>query len=342
VGVRLAAPVVGITMAPDSHGYWLVAGDGGIFSYGSARFYGSTGNIRLNRPVIGMAATPDGGGYWLFASDGGVFSFGDARFYGSTGNVRLNAPVIGMAASPNGGGYWLFASDGGIFTFGDATFHGSTGNIRLNRPVTSMTPTPDGHGYWLVGADGGVFTFGDAPFLGSLGNQALGQSVSRLVASGTGAGSGYWEITHSGDVHGFGSAAFSSPPVMALMHTIESPGDVAMEFAMSKLGVPYVWGGNGPYGYDCSGLTMAAWRAAGVSIPRVANSQYISGAKVDPNQLVDGDLVFWANNTADPNSVEHVAMYIGGGHMVNAPYPGQVVRTDWIGGGGFMALGTHP
>ncbi|MGH9062108.1 MAG: hypothetical protein ACRDZY_21710, partial [Acidimicrobiales bacterium] len=48
VGVRLAAPVVGITMAPDSHGYWLVAGDGGIFSYGSARFYGSTGNMRLN------------------------------------------------------------------------------------------------------------------------------------------------------------------------------------------------------------------------------------------------------------------------------------------------------
>ena len=69
----------------DGGGYWLVASDGGVFAFGDARFYGSTGSIRLNRPVVGMAATPDGGGYWLVASDGGVFAFGDARFYGSTG-----------------------------------------------------------------------------------------------------------------------------------------------------------------------------------------------------------------------------------------------------------------
>ncbi len=60
-------------------GYWLVASDGGIFSFGSARFHGSTGAIRLNRPIVGMASTPSGNGYWLVASDGGIFSFGDAR-----------------------------------------------------------------------------------------------------------------------------------------------------------------------------------------------------------------------------------------------------------------------
>jgi uncharacterized delta-60 repeat protein len=69
---------------PAPPGYWLVASDGGIFSF-SNPFYGSTGNIHLNQPIVGMAATPDGGGYWLVASDGGVFSFGDAQFYGSTG-----------------------------------------------------------------------------------------------------------------------------------------------------------------------------------------------------------------------------------------------------------------
>ncbi len=339
VGVRLSAPVVGVTMAADSRGYWLVAGDGGIFSFGSSRFFGSTGGLHLTRPVIGMAATPSGRGYWLFASDGGVFTFGDAHFYGSTGRVHLTAPIIGMAATPSGQGYWLFASDGGIFTFGDAHFYGSTGATHLAQPITTMTPTPDGRGYWLVGSDGGVFSFGDARFFGSLGGQALGQSVARLVPDGA---TGYWEITHDGDVHAFGSAAPGSPPVMAMMHTTESPGDTAVEFAMSKLGIPYVWGGNGPNGYDCSGLTMAAWRAAGVTIPRVAASQFINGAKVNPDQLVDGDLVYWATNTADATSVEHVAMYIGGGHMVNAPYTGQVVRTDWIGGTGFMAQGTHP
>ena len=80
-------------------GYWSVASDGGIFSFGDAPFYGSTGSLVLNRPVVGMAATPDGHGYWLVASDGGIFSFGDAHFYGSTGSLVLNQPVVGMASS---------------------------------------------------------------------------------------------------------------------------------------------------------------------------------------------------------------------------------------------------
>ncbi|HEX4175430.1 MAG TPA: hypothetical protein VHY81_05880, partial [Acidimicrobiales bacterium] len=76
---------------------WLVASDGGIFNYGDAMFYGSTGAIHLNAPIVGMAATPDGGGYWLVATDGGIFSYGDAQFYGSTGAIHLNAPIVGMS-----------------------------------------------------------------------------------------------------------------------------------------------------------------------------------------------------------------------------------------------------
>ncbi len=81
-----------------TRGYWLVAGDGGVFSYGDARFYGSTGNQTLTKPVVGMAAAPDGAGYWLVTADGGVFSYGDANSYGSTGNPDLNEPVVGMAS----------------------------------------------------------------------------------------------------------------------------------------------------------------------------------------------------------------------------------------------------
>ena len=92
---------------PDGAGYWLVASDGGIFSFGDAQYYGSTGSISLNRPVVGMAATTDGKGYWLVASDGGIFSFGDAGFFGSGGGTQLVAPAVGMAAAPNGAGYWL-------------------------------------------------------------------------------------------------------------------------------------------------------------------------------------------------------------------------------------------
>jgi hypothetical protein len=68
---------------PSGGGYWLVAADGGIFSFGDAQFHGSTGSLTLNKPIVGMAGTPSGGGYWLVAADGGIFSFGDAQFYGT-------------------------------------------------------------------------------------------------------------------------------------------------------------------------------------------------------------------------------------------------------------------
>src|SRR6185503_17982334 len=70
--------------AASAPGYWLLGGDGGVFSFGSAPFLGSTGGIKLNRPAVAMAATPDGKGYWFTATDGGVFAFGSAGFFGST------------------------------------------------------------------------------------------------------------------------------------------------------------------------------------------------------------------------------------------------------------------
>ncbi len=73
-----------------------MASDGGVFTFGDAKFYGSTGAMVLNKPIVGMKVTPSGKGYWLVASDGGVFSFGDAKFLGSTGNVVLNKPIVGV------------------------------------------------------------------------------------------------------------------------------------------------------------------------------------------------------------------------------------------------------
>jgi len=185
-------------------GYWVDAADGGVFSFGNAQFYGSTGGMHLNEPVVGMASTHDAGGYWEVASDGGVFSFGDAGFYGSTGAMHLNQPVVGMAVTPDGGGYWLVASDGGIFAFGDAGFYGSTGSLRLNKPVIAMVPTRDGRGYWLVASDGGIFAFGDAGFYGSLGSSPPGTPIVGVTP--TPDGGGYWMLEADGTVHSFGDA----------------------------------------------------------------------------------------------------------------------------------------
>jgi hypothetical protein len=188
-------------------GYWQVGTDGGVFTFGSASYYGSTGNIHLNKPIVGMAATPDGGGYWLVASDGGVFTFGDAGYYGSTGNVHLNQPIVGMAPTPDGKGYWLVASDGGIFAFGDANFHGSTGNIRLNKPIVGMAVDPGTGGYWLVASDGGIFAF-NAPFYGSTGSLTLDKPIVAMAALPDGAG--YWLAASDGGVFSFGASFYGS------------------------------------------------------------------------------------------------------------------------------------
>jgi hypothetical protein len=118
---RLNAPIVDIAATPSGKGYWLLGGDGGIFSFGDASFHGSTGNITLNQPVVGMAATPSGHGYWLTASDGGIFSFGDATYRGSTSKSDLQHPIAGMARTTNGRGYWLVETDGvTVHAFGNA------------------------------------------------------------------------------------------------------------------------------------------------------------------------------------------------------------------------------
>jgi len=198
------APPAAAASTPVPSGYWMVASDGGIFAFGGAKFFGSTGAIKLNQPIVGMAATPSGNGYWLVASDGGIFSFGDAGFFGSTGAMKLNRPIVGMAATRSGKGYWLVASDGGIFAFGDAPFYGSTGAIKLNKPITGMTPSATGQGYRMVASDGGIFSFGDAAFYGSAGGTALAKPIAGMAP--TPSSRGYWLVGSDGKIFSYGDA----------------------------------------------------------------------------------------------------------------------------------------
>ncbi|MEU9091119.1 NlpC/P60 family protein [Streptomyces sp. NPDC048428] len=94
----------------------------------------------------------------------------------------------------------------------------------------------------------------------------------------------------------------------------------AVAFAYTALGKPYVWGATGPSSFDCSGLTQAAYRSAGVSLPRTTYTQINAGRRVSRSELAPGDLVFFYSG------VTHVGLYIGNGQMIHAPRPGAPVR----------------
>jgi cell wall-associated NlpC family hydrolase len=95
---------------------------------------------------------------------------------------------------------------------------------------------------------------------------------------------------------------------------------IAVDFALAQLGDPYVYGAAGPDAWDCSGLTMGAWGAAGVYLPHSSSMQYSYGTPVAYSDLQPGDLVFFYS------PISHVAIYIGGGQVVHAPHTGDVVR----------------
>jgi peptidoglycan DL-endopeptidase CwlO len=105
-----------------------------------------------------------------------------------------------------------------------------------------------------------------------------------------------------------------------------------LEAAVSRLGMPYVWGGDGPTDFDCSGLVQWSFARAGVVMPRVAAEQALTGPKVPLSELEPGDLLFYHTDPTAPDYISHVAIYLGGGKMLQAPMPGldvEVVPADF-------------
>jgi cell wall-associated NlpC family hydrolase len=125
-----------------------------------------------------------------------------------------------------------------------------------------------------------------------------------------------------------------------------SKGQRVADLAMQWLGTPYSWGGGnpagptwgagGPVGFDCSGLALWAWAQVGVPLPHYSGYQYRSGAHMSRANLMPGDLVFWAYDTSDPGSIHHVAIYIGGGRIVQAPHTGDVVKISFMWSNGYI------
>jgi hypothetical protein len=327
-----------ISMAPThtGNGYWLLGADGGVFSYGDAHFYGSTGGQVLNAPVVDIAATPSGSGYWLAAADGGVFSFGDAQFYGSMGGQTLNAPVVGIASTKDGHGYWLVAADGGVFSFGTAHFYGAT-PAGAGR-VVDMITTPHGDGYWLVDDRGAVYPFGAAGQFGSVvdDNIALNGRVVGAIADASGLG--YTLLATDGGIFAFGTAQYrgNGPPPAGQIAVAfapanggtgywvasttglapanpgqTSPAVLALQQRLDALGF---WPGaiNGYYGYDMQEAVFALQKYYGLprtSVVDVVTASYIATAPRPRGRTTSGDAV-------EVDKTKQVVLVIRGGYTL--------------------------
>jgi hypothetical protein len=240
-------------------GYRLLGGDGGVFSFGSARFFGAAASDPTKCPTnpperslpngscVALASTPDGNGYWVLnRATGKIFRFGDAGSFGQPADQFAGVSpefvpaFVGIVSTPSGQGYWVLAlgasGAGTVMHFGDAGFFGDTQAIAsqnhtgFNGIPVALAATTDGNGYWEVHSDGGVFAFGDANFYGSMAGTHLNQPVVGITP--TQDGKGYWLVGSDGGVFSFGDAHFGgsmagkplAAPVVGLARNPLGPG----------------------------------------------------------------------------------------------------------------------
>jgi peptidoglycan DL-endopeptidase CwlO len=253
-----------------------------------------------------------------------------------------------FAARPTGASnvLWQGVAGGGIAV---SYSMGTEDKIRLGGTVTAAGRTTQqlrvaAFGTLGIGGVNAVVSDATARALGAPAGNAIVVSVApsdftaaaaaagRLIPKGAGVeqlvslistGGGSIEANSTGAA-GAGQANESAVPQAALSAMLRA--------AMSRRGMPYVWGAAGPTSFDCSGLVQWSFRQAGIVMPRVAADQALSGPSVPVSQLQPGDLLFYHTDPTDPTDISHVAIYLGNGWMEQAPEPGldvEVVPADF-------------
>jgi cell wall-associated NlpC family hydrolase len=151
--------------------------------------------------------------------------------------------------------------------------------------------------------------------------QAAAQQAAAQQGGGQQGGGQQQAVRQGGATRSTGGGGGSAAPAYVASAAPYTGSNAAIAAAMSKLGTPYRWGGTGNGGYDCSGLVMTAFSAAGKRLPRVASAQYAATQRIGANQAQAGDLVFWGGASA-----HHVGIYVGNGQVLHAPRTGDVVK----------------
>ncbi|MGW0286347.1 C40 family peptidase [Streptomyces sp. NPDC003236] len=224
---------------------------------------------------------------------------------------------------------------------------GHTGTNTGAFPGFAVTDTvgtgPFTHPLGHTGTDTGAFpgfaitdTDGTGSLMHPLGDTGTGAFPGFAITDTVGTGPFTHPLGHTGtDTGAFPGFAVtdtgSFAPVPAPF-TLDTRADRAIAFARAQIGKPCVWGATGPDSYDCSSLTRAAWQAAGVTLPRAAHEQALSGTPVTLAALEPGDLVLFFDDD------RHVGLHTGDGMMIHAPGPGSTIREESVYGAGESAI----
>jgi cell wall-associated NlpC family hydrolase len=237
-----------------------------------------------------------------------------------------------FAAKPTGEAtaLWQGVADGGIavsYTMGKLDKIPLGGSVTASGVVTKKLPVV-AFGTLGIGGVTAVMSDATARQLGAPAGNAIVASVStadftadvaaigRLLPKGAGVEQ-LVSLVSSGQA-GAGSVTSAAAPASAVSTMLSA--------AMSRRGMPYVWGAEGPTSFDCSGLVQWSFAQAGITMPRVAADQALSGPAVPVSQLRPGDLLFYHTDPTAPRYISHVAIYLGSGWMIQAPQPGQHVE----------------
>jgi N-acetylglucosamine-6-sulfatase len=199
----------------NDNAYWIATSDGGVFSFGGAKFYGSMGGKQLDQPIVSMTARPQRDGYWLLGGDCGVFSFGSSKFYGRYEQKAQNF-CKAIISTPSGNGYWLISRYGHIFKYGDASNYSGKIDESMNKintggygtipnlpegGITSAARSGDGSGLILLDSNGKTYNYGDMPNNGSAKiNSAAGRRATSIATTRS---NGYIITSNDGSVYTF-------------------------------------------------------------------------------------------------------------------------------------------
>ena len=188
-------------------GYWIVTSDSGVYSFGTAAYYGGPGNLKLNQPLVNGEARPDGTGYWLMGQDGGIFSYGNAQFFGSMGGRPLNQPVNGLERTDQR--RRVTGSSRTTAASSPSATRPSTDRWAAARSTSRCSGWNAPRPATATGCSRGTAASSPSVTRSSTARSAASASTAQIVAmQRTATGNGYWMLGSDGSMYAFGDAAY--------------------------------------------------------------------------------------------------------------------------------------